>query len=601
VARKRSSVRLGRPGKRPRPGSKGGKGAKAGKTKSAARLPRRTPGAGSSSAKLQRSSSSVRTSPAQSGSGITPAQRPISARAGGSVAGRRVQGIGLVFKMSLSIALLVAAVAAAWGSYQVVALSSNLKDAIKRNGAQAALILAEHGKKLVGEYDEFKKQPTGTTWQVRRLDAVLIFRERSTRRALNNDIEDAVILSDEILVASARQAPQNLQGQEEPIEGRLYDNVECLSGIYVRGGRRIPVYQFKTSFQVGQRVGTARVVLSRSKVEEDVNSLMASALIAGALFVLAGVAVSYFLAAGIVRPVRRLMRDMDIVSRGDFDHVTKRTSSDEIGLLAMAFNDMTKSLKMAQELEVQQEKVQAELETAREIQAHLLPAKIPQLPGFDIYQAYSPAKEVGGDYFDFIPVDRENLGVVVADVSGKGVPGSMVMGSTRTVLRMLAAGNTSASDTLSQTNSIVARDMKRGMFVTALYGVLNVRQKTFAVASAGHNPMVLFRARSGKCELINPAGIALGFDKGPIFNRTVKEQTLQLYKGDRLVLYTDGVVEAMNEKQEEFGDERFYRWVQTNARGRSRDFVRSLLAELEQHRGGAEQHDDITIVTVGVE
>jgi serine phosphatase RsbU (regulator of sigma subunit) len=113
--------------------------------------------------------------------------------------------------------------------------------------------------------------------------------------------------------------------------------------------------------------------------------------------------------------------------------------------------------------------------------------------------------------------------------------------------------------------------------------------------------MVLFRARTGQYELVNPAGIALGFDKGPIFNRTIKEQTLQLYKGDLVVLYTDGVVEAMNEKHEEFGDERFYRWVQANARGKSRDFVRLLLHELEEHRGKAEQHDDITVVTIMVE
>jgi serine phosphatase RsbU (regulator of sigma subunit) len=139
------------------------------------------------------------------------------------------------------------------------------------------------------------------------------------------------------------------------------------------------------------------------------------------------------------------------------------------------------------------------------------------------------------------------------------------------------------------------------MFVTAIYGVLNVRQKILTVASAGHNPMVLFRASTGKCELVNPAGIALGFDRGPIFNRTVKEQAIQLYKGDRVVLYTDGVVEAMDEKHEEYGDERFYKWVEANARGKSRDFVRALLRELEGHRGRADQHDDITVVTVKVE
>ncbi len=593
MSKNKTSVRLKRPGQ--------GKGK--GRPKPTTRAPRSTPGAGSSSAKLRRASDSAQAASPSSATSITPAQRPGSARTGGSVAGRRVQGMGLAIKMSISIALLVAVVVTAWGFYQASVLSSNLKNAIKRNGAQSALILAERGKKYLEEFDAWKQANATKQWQPKSLDPLLDFIDRTSKRPEPNDIEDAVVLSENILIASARKNPQSLKGSEVSIEGRYYDNVECLAGTYIRDNRQIPVYQFKTSFKTtdGRKSGTARIVISLKKVDDYVSGLVTSAVVAGMLFVLAGVAVSYFLSAGIVRPVRRLMRDMDIVSRGDFDHVTKRVSNDEIGLLAMAFNDMTKSLKVAQGLELEQEKVQAELDTAREIQAHLLPAKIPQLPGFDIYQAYSPAKDVGGDYFDFIPVDRENLGIVVADVSGKGIPGSMVMGSTRTVLRMLAAGNNSASDALAQTNAIVARDIKRGMFVTAIYGVLNVRQKTFTVASAGHNPMVLFRARSGKCELINPAGIALGFDKGPIFNRTVKEQTIQLYKGDRVVLYTDGVVEAMDEKHEEFGDDRFYKWVQVNSRVKSRDFVRALLRELEGHRGNADQHDDITIVTVKVD
>jgi serine phosphatase RsbU (regulator of sigma subunit) len=598
VSKNKTSVRLKRPGKG---GGRPGKGKGKAKARAAAgRSPRRTPGAGSSSTKLRRSSDPAQA--AASATGMAPAQRTSSSRTGGSVAGRRVQGIGLGIKMSLSIALLVAVIVAAWGAYQASVLSSNLKNVIKLNGAQSALILAERGKKYLVDYDKWKRENPTLKWKPKTFSSVLEFVDVRTKKPEANAIEDAVILaSGNVLIASARPNPKALTGIEEPIEGRLYENVKCLRGTYTRDGRNMPAYQFMAPFKAGSRDGTARIVLSIQKVDDSVNSLVYSSVVAGLLFVLAGVAVSYFLAAGIVRPVRRLMRDVDIVSRGDFDHVTKRVSSDEIGLLAMAFNDMTKSLKVAQGLELEQEKVQAELDTAREIQAHLLPSKIPQLPGFDIYQAYSPAKEVGGDYFDFIPVDRENLGVVVADVSGKGIPGSMVMGSTRTVLRMLAAGNASASDTLAQTNAIVARDIKRGMFVTAIYGVLNVRQKTLTVASAGHNPMVLFRARSGKCELVNPAGIALGFDKGPIFNRTVKEQTIQLYKGDRIVMYTDGVVEAMDERHEEFGDERFYKWVQVNSRGKSRDFVRALLRELEGHRGNADQHDDITIVTVKVE
>ncbi len=587
----KSSVRLRRPGSGGKPG---------------ARAPRKTPGSGIG--RQRRASDAARVASAASATSIAPAQRASSGRTGGSVAGRRVQGLGLAIKMGAAIAMLVAAITVVWGLYQARELRKHLENTIKRNGAQAALILAEQGRQNVADYLKWKPDNKDKQWPRIKIGKVLEFKDKRTGKIVANDTEEAAILYGGILIASARD-PRAMKGDPEAIDGKFYDNVECLRGTYDRLDekskhiRSIKALQFKATFTVpgATQEGTARLVVAIDKVDEQVNNLISTALVAGVIFVLIGVGVSYFLAAGIVRPVRRLMRDMDVVSRGDFNHVTKRTSSDEIGLLAMAFNDMTKSLKVAQELEVESEKVQAELDTAREIQAHLLPSKIPQLPGFDIYQAYSPAKEVGGDYFDFIPVDRENLGVICADVSGKGIPGSMVMGSTRTVLRMLAAGNLSASDTLSQTNSIVARDIKRGMFVTAIYGVLNVRQKTLTVASAGHNPMVLFRARTGKCELVNPAGIALGFDKGPIFNRTVKEQTLQLYKGDRVVLYTDGVVEAMDEQHEEFGDERFYKWVQVNARVKSRDFVRALLRELDGHRGNADQHDDITIVTVRVE
>lgn len=593
-SKNKSSVRLRRPGSGGKPG---------------ARPLRKTPGGGTG--RHRRTSDPARAVSAASATGIVPAQRVASGRTGGSVAGRRVQGLGLAIKMSLAIALLVAAVTVGWGFYQAGELRKHLENTIKRNGAQAALILTEPGRRDVAKYLKWKKDNKENKWTPIKIDKVLELKDKRTGGIVSNDsgivVEDAVILYGSLLISSARDNPRSLKGEPEDIDGKYYANVECLRGTYERREgnqtRSIKALQFKATFAVPEAVNecSARLVVAINKVDKQVSDLISSALVAGVIFVLIGVGVSYFLSAGIVRPVRRLMRDMDVVSRGDFNHVTKRTSGDEIGLLAMAFNDMTKSLKVAQELEVESEKVQAELDTAREIQAHLLPSKIPQLPGFDIYQAYSPARQVSGDYFDFIPVDRENLGVVCADVSGKGIPGMMVMGSTRTVLRMLAAGNPSAADALAQTNAIVARDIKRGMFVTAIYGVLNVRQKTMTVASAGHNPMVLFRARTGKCELINPAGIALGFDKGPIFNRTVKEQKLQLYKGDRVVLYTDGVVEAMNENHEEFGDERFYKWVQANARIKSRDFVRALLRELDEHRGNAEQHDDITIVTVRVE
>ncbi len=254
----------------------------------------------------------------------------------------------------------------------------------------------------------------------------------------------------------------------------------------------------------------------------------------------------------------------------------------------------------AKKVQKAKEELKADLSAAAEVQASLLPSRIPQIPGYDIYAYYRSAKEVGGDYYDFFPLDAERLGLVIADVSGKGVPGAMVMAATRALIRVLGPMSGSCSETLKQTNFHVARDVRRGMFVTAIMAVLTIKTRQMTVCSAGHNPMVVYKEKAQKCGLLNPGGIALGFDKGPIFDRILKESTITLEPGDRVVLYTDGVVEAMNVKHEEYGDDRFYQFVLTHARMTSKDFVRALVRDLDEHKGKAEQHDDITIATVGL-
>lgn len=242
-----------------------------------------------------------------------------------------------------------------------------------------------------------------------------------------------------------------------------------------------------------------------------------------------------------------------------------------------------------------------ELGVAAEVQACLLPSKKPQLPGYDLYSYYRPAKEVGGDYYDFFPIDNERLGIVIADVSGKGIPGAMVMAATRTLLRVLGPQCGSPAETFRQANYYVSRDVARGMFVTAILAMLNVRTGEMTMCSAGHNPAVVYLERKGACRLWNPEGIALGFDKGPTFDRVLRESKLQFEPGDRVVMYTDGVVEAMNSRNQQYGEARFYRFVLDHARMSSKEFVWELVRDLEEHTGRADQYDDITIVTLRLE
>ncbi|MHC4607914.1 MAG: PP2C family protein-serine/threonine phosphatase [Planctomycetota bacterium] len=247
--------------------------------------------------------------------------------------------------------------------------------------------------------------------------------------------------------------------------------------------------------------------------------------------------------------------------------------------------------------EVEKRMLDHELAIAEELQANLLPRRIPQIPGYDMSAYYRPSREVGGDYYDFIDIDADHIGMIVADVSGKGIPGSIVMTETRALMRSEGSRTMSPAEALIRVNRHLHRDIKRGMFVTAFYLVLSVQKGIITVTSAGHNPMVLWRSASDACLLVNPNGLALGIDRGPLFEKTIQEQRIHLGQGDRFVLYTDGVVETMNEQKEVVGQEWFYMFSKKMAQTPSDEFIGAMVNELKKYQARAPQHDDITVVT----
>jgi serine phosphatase RsbU (regulator of sigma subunit) len=342
------------------------------------------------------------------------------------------------------------------------------------------------------------------------------------------------------------------------------------------------------------------VILSLARINEAQQALRSSILLPVMVSVLMGIGIAIWISTLITNPIKFLMRDMTEVSNGNLAHQTLAHSKDEVGLLAQTFSRMTTALRAAHAQEIQSKALEHDLAIASEIQSNLVPKRMLKIPGYDISAYYRPSKEVGGDYYDFIEVDEDNEGIIVADVSGKGVPGSLVMTMARAFIRMEAerGKNPSPGDTLMKANRMLAQDIKKGMFVTALYCILNKRTNEIRVASAGHNPLVVWRAASNNVELVNPNGIALGFDKGPVFERTVKEVTISLGHGDRIVAFTDGTVEAMNAANKEFGDDRFYKLIRDLAPRDSNQMLNLIVKALDDHKGHAPQSDDITIVTL---
>ncbi len=342
-----------------------------------------------------------------------------------------------------------------------------------------------------------------------------------------------------------------------------------------------------------------RVDIAMSSVDMVKSNLATTIGVAILIAIAVVLGIAHWLASSITKPLETLLRDMQVVAKGKLSHRTCASSNDEVGLLASEFNRMTENLEGAQAAVIEQEKAAYELSLAREVQQQLLPAQPPLITGWQCHSFYQGAKAVSGDYFDFIPIGNGLWGFIIADVSGKGIPGSMVMAVTRTVIRLIApAQGKQADGTLKLTNRLIAKQIKRGMFVTAFYAVLDENTGVLSYASAGHNPMVIFRAATRTYELATTKGIALGFNEGPIFDRTIHLAQAQLERGDVMVLYTDGFPEAMNGKNEEFGDEEFYRLIAANGHLDPASLVDALVAGIAAHRGDAEQSDDLTLLTV---
>jgi sigma-B regulation protein RsbU (phosphoserine phosphatase) len=238
-----------------------------------------------------------------------------------------------------------------------------------------------------------------------------------------------------------------------------------------------------------------------------------------------------------------------------------------------------------------------DIEVAREIQRILLPSAAPQVEGFNCAALNIPAQQVSGDYFDFIRVDEHRWGVAVADVSGKGVPASLIMAMCRSVLRSKAPGNTSPAQVLREVNRQLYPDIREDMFITMLYLVMD-GAGTLTLARAGHEAALLCKDHFRHIEAIEAPGIALGIDPGDVFDEVIKDVTIALNPLDTVVVYTDGINEALDADGNEFGQEQL-KAVLTAAGPQSVDFlVKTIVERVQNFSSGHPQNDDITLAAV---
>lgn len=247
---------------------------------------------------------------------------------------------------------------------------------------------------------------------------------------------------------------------------------------------------------------------------------------------------------------------------------------------------------------LEKQKLDHDLSIARDIQHMLLPRTYPVINNWDISVLSKTAMEIGGDYYDFIDVGKDKLGLVIADVSGKSIPGALVMSMTRSVLRSKAMGVHSASSVLMAVNELVCQDIEPDMFISLVYLIIDTRQNTVTYARAGHEPIIFFHAKESALEQVKPEGMVLGMDSGPLFNNSLREINLQMHPGDALILYTDGITEAVNDKQEEFGLTNLMDAIKISSPGTAADIVNNISERISRFTGNLPQQDDLTLVVL---
>lgn len=243
---------------------------------------------------------------------------------------------------------------------------------------------------------------------------------------------------------------------------------------------------------------------------------------------------------------------------------------------------------------IEKERLEKELDVAREIQKKILPSSDPVLDKLSVSSVFIPAFEVGGDYYDFFQIGNDKFGFVIADVSGKGISAAFIMAEVKGIFQSLSRITESPKEILVKANQVLRDTLSRNSFVSALYGVIDLNKEKLFLARAGHCPVLV--VRNSKVIEFKPEGIGLGLSRDDFFERTIQEQEIDLIDNDTIILYTDGITEAKNKELEDFGDKRLSDIVIKNASHSADEIANKIVHDVTVFSSNHSQYDDITLV-----
>ncbi len=352
----------------------------------------------------------------------------------------------------------------------------------------------------------------------------------------------------------------------------------------------------------GRDIGSAHVVYSSEQLSGKMADARLRIVLLTTLLLLFGIAGIYVLSNYFVSPIVKITQRVRRFTRGDLETELPLEGAEEFFEISRALNEMITRLSQDRKNIVAREKMAKEIEVASQIQKTLLPSVLPDIPGLEIDTFYRAASIVGGDLYDIFPIGQQRYCMVVADVSGKGVPASLVMSMLRTVIQINASEATSAHEVLAKVDRYLQSNMPPGMFITIMLLIYDAVSSHVKFVSAGHNPMLYYQARSRKLSALNPTGMPLGMTStiSDDFDKRLEEVELELKDGDLFFVFTDGVNEATNREGEQYGFDRLKQFL---ARQLAEDnqlsvtqLSHALVSELDDFAGFVKATDDITFI-----
>ncbi len=313
------------------------------------------------------------------------------------------------------------------------------------------------------------------------------------------------------------------------------------------------------------------------------------------------------LARSITSSIHELFTGTERIRHGDLSHRIEIASDDQLGELAGSFNEMTGSIEGLLQTAAEKKRLEEELRIARVIQMSLLPRGTLDVPGLGITALCVPAREVGGDYYDLFHLPGGRLGVLIADVAGKGTSAALYMAELKGLVLALSQRYDSPRDLLVEVNRIISEHLDSRSFITMTYAVIDVPRGLMTFCRAGHTPLIYLPGPSSlapAAQVLTPSGMVLGLridGASEMFDDLLEEHGVQLSTGDVIVLYTDGITEAMNGESDLFGEARLSRLVEEHGHLESGELRERILREIEAFVGAADQHDDMTMILLKVD